>query len=203
MSLEKLSQHVQITLGPDFISSEIALEQLTIRVFPASIVRVLTLLRDNAQCRFRQLIDICGVDYPERPQRFDVVYHLLSVYMNHRIRIKIAADEKTLIPSVSGVFSSANWYEREAWDLYGILFSDHPDLRRLLTDYNFDGHPMRKDFPLTGFLEVRYDEVLKRVVYDKVILPQEFRTFDFMSPWEGIQKEMGEKKPASLQEETS
>lgn len=185
-TLEELSKSLRPLLGPDLISSEIVREQLTIQVFTASIVRVLTLLRDHDQCQFRLLMDICGVDYPDRPQRFEVVYHLLSVFRNQRVRVKIFADETTYIPSVTDVFNSANWYEREVWDLYGISFVEHPDMRRILTDYTFDGHPMRKDFPLTGFLEVRYDEEQKRVVYDKVVLPQAFRTFDFLSPWEGM-----------------
>jgi NADH-quinone oxidoreductase subunit C len=176
-------------LGPDVLSCSIEYNELTFQVFPASIIRVLTLLRDNADCRFKVLIDICGADYPDRPQRFDVVYHLLSVHLNQRIRVKLMVDEVTPVPSVVGIYSCANWYEREAWDMYGILFSDHPDLRRILTDYNFDGYPMRKDFPLTGYWEVRYDEESKRVTYDPVSLQQDFRTFDFVSPWEGAVRE--------------
>jgi NADH-quinone oxidoreductase subunit C len=146
---------------------------------------VLTYLRDQPNCQFKMLVDLCGVDYPEREQRFEVVYHLLSLKHNQRIRVKVATDEATPVPSVTGVFGSANWYEREVWDMYGIYFADHPDLRRLLTDYGFEGHPMRKDFPQTGYVEVRYDEEQKRVVYEPVHLRQDWRSFDFLSPWEG------------------
>ena len=149
------------------------------------IVSFLTYLRDDPNCLFEVLLDICGVDYPDKSKRFEIVYHLQSLRLNQRIRIKVQCEEEDVIPSVSGVFSSANWYERETWDLYGIMFSDHPDLRRLLTDYGFHGHPLRKDFPLTGNVEVRYDEEQKRVVYEPVKLTQAFRSFDFMSPWEG------------------
>ena len=148
-------------------------------------VRLLTLLRHDANCLFKILVDICGADYPERLARFDVVYNLLSVRHNQRVRLKIQCADDDIVPSATSVFSSAGWYEREAWDLYGIKFSGHPDLRRLLTDYGFDGHPMRKDFPLTGRVEARYDEELKRVIYEPVKLTQAFRSFDFMSPWEG------------------
>jgi NADH-quinone oxidoreductase subunit C len=143
-------------------------------------------LRDDSNCLFKQLTDICGVDYPDREERLEVVYNLLSLKFNHRIRVKVTTTPDQPVPSVTGVFNAANWFEREAWDLYGVFFSDHPDLRRILTDYGFEGHPMRKDFPLTGHVEVRYDEAQKRVVYDKVKLVQEFRSFDFQSPWEGI-----------------
>ena len=149
------------------------------------IVSFLTYLRDDPNCLFKVLLDICGVDYPNKSKRFEIVYHLQSLRLNQRIRVKVLCKEEDIIPSVSGVFSSANWYERETWDLYGIMFYDHPDLRRLLTDYGFDGHPLRKDFPLTGNVEVRYDEEQKRVVYEPVKLTQAFRSFDFMSPWEG------------------
>jgi NADH-quinone oxidoreductase subunit C len=146
----------------------------------------LEFLRDDPQCRFGCLIDICGVDYPERELRFDVVYHLLSPWQNRRIRVRVKTDEATSVPSAVSIFPAANWFEREAYDLYGILFSGHPDLRRLLTDYGFEGYPLRKDFPLTGFVELRYDDELKRVVYEPVKLMQEFRSFDFLSPWEGM-----------------
>ena len=149
------------------------------------LVRALTYLRDNTDTQFKQLIDVCVVDYPERSPRFEVVYHLLSYRHNQRIRVKVRVDEDQPVPSATDVFSAAGWYEREAWDLYGVYFSDHPDLRRLLTDYGFEGHPLRKDFPLTGYVEVRYDEEQKRVVYEPVTLTQEFRNFDFLSPWEG------------------
>jgi NADH-quinone oxidoreductase subunit C len=147
---------------------------------------LLTFLRDDPACQYRQLMDVCGVDYPERPERFDVVYHLLSPRFNRRVRVKVSTDENNPVPSAVPIFSSAGWFEREAWDLFGILFSDHPDLRRLLTDYGFEGHPLRKDFPLTGYVEVRYDDEQKRVVYEPVKLTQDFRSFDFLSPWEGM-----------------
>ena len=159
--------------------------ELTIVVARDQIVDILTKLRDDPKCRFEVLIDICGVDYPERAERFDVVYHLLSPRLNQRLRVKVTTDETSPVPSVNDVFPAANWYEREAYDLYGIRFSGHPDLRRLLTDYGFQGHPLRKDFPLTGYVEVRYDDEKKRVVYEPVKLTQEFRDFDFESPWEG------------------
>ena len=159
--------------------------ELTIVVDADDIVSVMTFLRDDARCRFISIIDVSGVDYPARAKRFDVVYHLLSPRQNLRIRVKVMTDEDTPVPSITGVFPGADWFEREAYDLYGILFSGHPDLRRLLTDYGFEGHPLRKDFPLTGFVEVRYDDEVKRVVYEPVELKQEFRNFDFLSPWEG------------------
>ena len=185
---ETLETTLEKLLGPDLIQKSYACELLTLTVYAGSIPRVLTILRDHESCQFKQLIDICSVDYPERPQRFDVVYHLLSLTYNQRIRLKIATDGEMPIPSVTGIFSCANWYEREIWDMMGIPFADHPDLRRILTDYNFEGHPLRKDFPLTGFYEVRYDDEAKRVVYDPVRLPQDYRTFDFLSPWEGMTK---------------
>jgi len=151
----------------------------------ADIVKVATFLRDDAACHFNCIIDITAIDWPGREQRFDVVYHFLSPRLNQRIRLKIVTDETTAVPSIINVFRGADWFERETYDLYGVLFSGHPDMRRILTDYGFDGHPLRKDFPLTGFVEVRYDDEQKRVVYDKVRLAQEFRTFDFLSPWEG------------------
>ena len=170
----------------DASGARIAHGELMIDARRESIVRVLTFLRDDSNCQFKLLVDVCGVDYPSRPERFEVVYNLLSLRHNQRVRVKIVAAEDTPVPSVTGVFSSAGWYERETWDLYGIFFSDHPDLRRLLTDYGFEGHPLRKDFPLTGYVEVRYDDEQKRVVYEPVKLVQEFRSFDFLSPWEGM-----------------
>jgi NADH-quinone oxidoreductase subunit C len=187
MTLEELASHIDAKLPGTVLQRTIALGELTLVVAPAEIVRVLTALRDDTQCLFEVLIDICGVDYPEREKRFDVVYHLLSARRNQRIRIKCEADEDTAVPSAVEVFPAANWFEREAYDMYGILFSGHPDLRRLLTDYGFQGHPLRKDFPLTGYVEVRYDDAQKRVVYEPVKLTQEFRSFDFMSPWEGVE----------------
>jgi len=187
MALEDLASHIEARVPGAVLQRTIALGELTLVVAPADIVRTLEAMRDDASCLFEVLIDICGVDYPERERRFDVVYHLLSPRKNQRIRIKCEADEDTAVPSAVQVFPAANWFEREAYDLYGILFSGHPDLRRILTDYGFQGHPMRKDFPLTGYVEVRYDDNQKRVVYEPVKLTQEFRSFDFESPWEGVQ----------------
>jgi NADH-quinone oxidoreductase subunit C len=185
-ALNELGAYLADRLGPALLSSRVALGELTIEVDRGEIVPTLTFLRDDLQCRFGCLIDICGVDYPEREQRFDVIYHLLSPWQNHRLRVRVKTDEATPVPSAVSVFPAANWFEREAYDLYGILFSGHPDLRRLLTDYGFEGHPLRKDFPLTGFVELRYDDELKRVVYEPVKLMQEYRSFDFLSPWEGM-----------------
>ena len=162
-------------------------DELVIRVPASSLTAALAFLRDDANCLFKVLVDVCGVDYPEREQRFEVVYNLLSLHHNQRARVKVPADEATLVPSAAGFYSSAGWYEREAWDLYGIRFVGNPDLRRIMTDYGFEGHPLRKDFPLTGFVELRYDEAQKRVVYEPVELTQDFRSFDFMSPWEGAE----------------
>jgi NADH-quinone oxidoreductase subunit C len=184
-ALRELGQHIGSVLADQVVSTSVELDELIILARADQIVKFLTFLRDDPLCLFKVLVDICGADYPERPKRFDVVYNLLSLAHNQRVRIKVKADSLTPIPSVTGVYNSANWFEREAWDMYGIMFSDHPDLRRLLTDYGFEGHPLRKDFPLTGFVEVRYDDARKRVVYDPVKLPQEFRNFDFLSPWEG------------------
>ena len=165
---------------------QVAHGELTVSVVRDQVPAVLRMLRDDPQCRFECLIDICGVDWPAREARFDVVYHLLSPRQNMRIRVKTQTDETQPVPSAIDIFPGANWFEREAFDLYGILFSGHPDLRRILTDYGFEGHPLRKDFPLTGFVEVRYDDDLKKVVYEPVKLQQEFRNFDFLSPWEGM-----------------
>jgi NADH-quinone oxidoreductase subunit C len=177
---------VTASLGPDIVASSVEHGQLIVTVPAPRIAAVMTILRDDPRLLFEQLIDICGVDYPDRPLRFEIVYSLLSVSFNRRLRVKVATDEDTPVPSVTGVFPSANWFEREAWDLYGVFFSEHPDLRRILTDYGFDGHPLRKDFPLTGYVELRYDPDQRRVVYEPVKLTQEFRTFDFTSPWEAI-----------------
>lgn len=186
-ALSELAEYVAAAFPGEVAATEVAFHELMVAVERESIVRVLTFLRDDANCGFRVLVDICGVDWPEREARFDVVYNLLSPTHNQRIRVKVRTDERRPLPSVAGVFSSAGWYEREAWDMYGIMFSGHADLRRLLTDYGFEGHPLRKDFPLTGHVEVRYDDEEKRVVYEPVSLTQEFRTFDFLSPWEGAQ----------------
>ena len=189
-ALTELGEYIAAGLSQEVRETEVVNGELIVHVQRLSIVKALTFLRDDANCRFRILLDICGVDYPGRAERFEVVYNLLSVSQNQRVRVKLSTDEETPVPSVISVFSSANWYERETWDLYGIFFSDHPDLRRILTDYGFRGHPMRKDFPMTGYVEVRYDEEQKRVVYEPVKLTQAFRTFDFMSPWEGMTEVM-------------
>ncbi|MEO8244309.1 MAG: NADH-quinone oxidoreductase subunit C [bacterium] len=165
----------------------VAFGELTLNVELADVVAVIGFLKTDPACRFTSLVDITAVDYPEQIKRFEVVYHLLSMFTNQRIRIKTLAGEEDMVPSLIGVHPSANWFEREVFDLFGILFSGHPDLRRILTDYGFRGHPLRKDFPTTGYTEVRYDEVQKRVVYEPVSLTQEYRQFDFMSPWEGAQ----------------
>ena len=167
------------------VSAHVAFGELTLVAPAQRIVELLTLLRDSPRFQLHQLIDLCGADYPERERRFDVVYHLLSYTKNVRVRVKVQTDEDTPVPSVVPVFINADWYEREAFDMFGIFFEGHPDLRRILTDYGFHGHPLRKDFPMTGYTEVRYDEALKRVVYEPVKLPAEFRQFDFLSPWEG------------------
>jgi len=184
-SLTDLAAHLKEKLGTRLLDSTLAYGELTIKVEAAEIVDVLSFLKTDPQCRFVSIIDICGADYLQREKRFDVVYHLLSPRQNTRIRVKVETDEDTPVPSAVAVYPGADWYERETYDLYGVLFSGHPDLRRLLTDYGFEGHPLRKDFPLTGFVEVRYDDEAKRVIYEPVELKQEFRSFDFLSPWEG------------------
>lgn len=186
-TLKELGEHIAARAAGTVTGWSIAFGELTLTADRERIVALVKKLRDDAQCRFEILIDIAGVDYPQRAERFDVVYHLLSPRLNQRVRIKITTDEDTPVPSLVDVFPAANWYEREAYDMYGILFSGHPDLRRLLTDYGFQGYPLRKDFPLTGYVEVRYDDEQKRVVYEPVRLVQEYRNFDFMSPWEGAE----------------
>jgi NADH-quinone oxidoreductase subunit C len=183
--LQALSDYIASSLGETIESRAIAFDELTIVVRREDIVRAAAFLRDDPQCRFVCFIDICGADYPAREKRFDVVYHFLAPHHNRRIRVKVETDEVTPVPSLVEVWPAANWFEREAYDLYGILFSGHPDLRRILTDYGFEGHPLRKDFPMTGYVEVRYDDGQGRVVYEPVKLSQEFRNFDFLSPWEG------------------
>ena len=183
--LDALGQTIVSALGGAASAHAVAFNQLTVTVEAGSIVEVMNHLRDDPALRFVNIIDVTAVDYPSREKRFDVVYHLLSPRQNRRIRVKVETDEDSTVPSATGVFPGADWFEREAYDLYGILFSGHPDLRRLLTDYGFEGHPLRKDFPLTGFVEVRYDDQEKRVLYEPVRLNQEFRKFDFLSPWEG------------------
>ena len=186
MTLEVLASHVEAELPGVIQQRQIAWGELTLNVACEDVSRMLALLRDDPMCRFEVLIDICGVDWPAREKRFDVVYHLLSPRLNQRIRVKCETDEEAPVPSAVELFPAANWFEREAYDMYGILFAGHPDLRRLLTDYGFQGFPLRKDFPLTGYVEVRYDDEQKRVVYEPVKLTQEFRRFDFESPWEGV-----------------
>jgi NADH-quinone oxidoreductase subunit C len=186
-ALKDLGAYIQDKLAGRVRESIVAYGELNLVVEPDDIVEVLTFLKDDVQCQFICLIDICGADYPSREKRFEVVYHLLSPRQNQRIRVKLSTDEDTPVPSAVDVFPGANWYEREVYDFYGVLFTGHPDLRRILTDYGFEGHPLRKDFPLTGYSEVHYDEEAKRVVYKPVSLRQEFRNFDFLSPWEGTE----------------
>jgi len=186
--LKDLAEYVSAALAGAIISTDIRRGELCCEVEREALPRVLKFLRDDPKCRFTLLCDICGVDYPDRPLRFEVVYNLLSMSLNQRVRLKVETDENEPVPSATGLYSSAGWWEREAWDLLGIYFAGNPDLRRILTDYGFEGHPLRKDFPLTGYVELRYDEQQKRVVYDPVRLQQEFRSFDFLSPWEGMDK---------------
>ncbi len=187
-ALRDLGELIAGALGDKVSSWEVRHGELMLVVAPHDLIKVLTFLRDDSNCQFKQLVDICGVDYPDRSPRFEVVYNLLSLTHNQRVRVKVPTDADVPVPSAVGVFASANWFERETWDFFGITFSDHPDLRRILTDYGFEGHPFRKDFPLTGYVEVRYDDEQKRVVYEPVKLAQEFRTFDFLSPWEGMNR---------------
>ena len=183
--LKELGGHIARATAGAVSGCEVRLGELMVECAPDRLIALLTFLRDDPKCLFKQLIDVCGVDWPEREKRFDVVYNLLSLKNNLRIRVKVATDESTPVPSAAAVYSAAGWFERETYDLYGVWFADHPDLRRILTDYGFEGHPLRKDFPLTGFVELRWDDVQKRVVYEPVKLAQEFRRFDFLSPWEG------------------
>ena len=200
-NLNELGTHLAEKLGPALQRWQVAVGELTIDVDRGQIKNVLTLLRDDPRCRFGCLIDICGVDYPERKNRFDLVYHLLSPWLNHRIRVRLETDARTPVQSVVDVYPAADWFEREAFDLYGILFDGHPDLRRILTDYGFQGHPLRKDFPLTGFVELRYDDEQKRVVYEPVKLMQEYRSFDFLSPWEAMDTAIpGDEKAGDAEE---
>ncbi len=184
-ALTDLGEHIAMRLAEMVVDFTVVNSELTVIVKRDAIVDVMRFLRDDSQCRFISFADVCGVDYPGRKERFEVVYHLLSPTHNLRIRVKVMANEDNPVPSITGVFPGANWFEREVYDLFGVLFSDHPDLRRILTDYGFSGHPLRKDFPVSGFVEVRYDEERKRVVYEPVKLAQEFRNFDTLSPWEG------------------
>tara|TARA_R110000868_G_scaffold10313_14_gene50637 strand:- start:4624 stop:5247 length:624 start_codon:yes stop_codon:yes gene_type:complete len=184
-ALNDLGDYIAGKAGEHVVAWEIALGELMVTTTRESLLRVMKLARDDSNCLFKVLVDVTAADFPARPERFEVVYNLLSLSHNQRIRIKVATDENAAVPSVTQLFSSAGWFEREVWDMFGIFFSDHPDLRRMLTDYGFEGHPLRKDFPLTGYVEVRYDDEQKRVVYEPVKLTQDFRSFDFMSPWEG------------------
>ena len=184
-ALKDLEEYVSAQLGDKVLARDESRGELSLTVHRDNIVEVLKLLRDDVNTQFKLVMDICGVDYPESEERFCVVYNLLSLPHNLRLRIKVWTSEAVPVPSVTSVYSAANWWEREAWDLYGIYFTNHPDFRRILTDYGFEGHPLRKDFPLTGYVELRYDDEQKRVVYEPVKLTQDFRTFDFLSPWEG------------------
>ena len=197
-----LGEYIRSELPDDVLDMEVRAGQLIATVRRESLIRVLHFLCDDSNCQFKILADLCGADYPQRAERFDVVYNLLSLTHNQRIRVKVSTDEAAPVPSATAVYSAAGWFEREAWDLFGIYFDDHPDLRRILTDYGFEGHPLRKDFPLTGRVEVRYDEAQKRVVYDPVQLTQDFRTFDFLSPWEGMNKELPGDEKATGEDET-
>jgi len=181
-----LGEYITSALSQEVIGFDIHLDELAVRVQRDALVKVMMFLRDDVNCQFKQLVDICGVDYPERDERFEVVYNMLSLVHNRRVRIKVTTDETNPVPSVVSVFSTAGWFERETWDMFGVMFADNPDLRRILTDYGFEGHPLRKDFPLTGYTELRYDDEQKRVVYEPVQLTQEFRSFDFLSPWDGL-----------------
>jgi len=203
LAIKELGDYISDALGDTISESEVRLDELSITVKPDALIGTLKFLRDDANCQFKQLMDLCGVDYPEHDHRFCIVYNLLSLTHNNRIRVKTWTDENTPIPSATGLFSAAGWWEREAWDLFGIYFTDHPDLRRILTDYGFEGHPLRKDFPLTGYVEVRYDDEQKRVVYEPVKLTQEFRTFDFQSPWEGVQPLLPGDEKAELPEDAA
>ncbi|MDR3436656.1 NADH-quinone oxidoreductase subunit C [Telmatospirillum sp.] len=185
-ALQDLGDYISAALSQEVLSTALPKGELVISVRAAAIGKVLMFLRDDTNCQFKQLMDITAVDFPEREQRFEVVYNLLSLKHNQRIRVKASTHEDTPVPTVTGIFSTADWFEREVWDMFGVVFSDHPDLRRILTDYGFEGHPLRKDFPLTGFVERRYDDEQKRVVYEPVKLVQDFRNFDFLSPWEGL-----------------
>ena len=199
-ALSDLAGYIDAAFGDAINGLGITNGELSVEVGPQNLVKLCKFLRDDTQCLFQQVVDICGVDYPERDLRFDVVYNLLSFKHNLRIRLKVATNEDSAVPSVVAIWPAANWYEREVWDMYGVFFSEHPDLRRILTDYGFDGHPQRRDFPLTGYVEMRYDDQQRRVVYEPVKLTQEFRSFDFMSPWEGMTPTLPGDEKAEKQE---
>lgn len=200
-ALKDLGDYIATSLPEEVTRTSVAYGELTVWIEREAPIKTMTFLRDDQNCHFKQLIDITAVDYPEREARFEVVYHLLSLKHNQRVRVKLPATEDSPVESVTGIYSAAGWFEREVWDLYGVFFANHPDLRRILTDYGFEGHPLRKDFPLTGFVEVRYDEDEKRVVYEPVKLTQEFRSWDFMSPWEGMLQLPGDEKASAEGEE--
>ncbi|WP_298257161.1 NADH-quinone oxidoreductase subunit C [uncultured Litoreibacter sp.] len=186
-ALQELAAHIELKRPDCVLTTEIAFDELTVHIAPSSLIAFSEFLKTDRACRFSTMVDITAVDYPTREQRFEVVYQYLSMYQNHRIRVKVATREDEIVPSLCDVYPAANWFEREIFDMFGIMFSGHPDLRRILTDYGFRGYPLRKDFPTTGYVEVRYDEAEKRVVYEPVKLVQEYRQFDFMSPWEGAE----------------
>jgi len=186
LDLQELREYITDQIGDDILESSVQLAELELTVRRDSISGVLVFLRDDVNCQFKQLVDICGVDFPDQEERFCIVYNMLSLVHNRRIRLKLWTSENDPVQTAVPLFSTANWFEREIWDMFGVYFAEHPDLRRMLNDYGFEGHPLRKDFPLTGYVEVRYDDEQKRVVYEPVKLTQEFRTFDFMSPWEGV-----------------
>lgn len=201
-ALHELGKYIRDTLGAVVEDASVRLGQLTIEIRRDDVLKVMKFLRDDANCQFLTLLDVCGVDYPVDDERFEIVYHLLSMTHNSRIRVKLRTDEDTPVDSVTPLFKAANWWEREVWDMFGVAFNGHPDLRRILTDYGFEGHPLRKDFPLTGYVEIRYDDEQKRIVYEPVKLTQEFRTFDFLSPWEGVQRMLpGDEKAEDATEE--
>jgi len=201
-ALKELGGYIRDNLGSSVVDVTVRLGELSVEIERADVLRVLKFLRDDANCQFLTLLDVCGVDYPDDDERFEIVYHLLSMTHNTRVRIKLRTDEDTPVDSATGLFNAANWWEREVWDMFGVAFVDHPDLRRILTDYGFEGHPLRKDFPLTGYVEIRYDDEQKRIVYEPVKLTQEFRSFDFLSPWEGVQRMLpGDEKADDAAEE--
>ena len=201
-ALQELGGYIQSQLPNDVMEQWTANRELNVVVRSEGIARTLKFLRQDSNCLFEMLVDVCGVDYPERQERFEVVYNLLSLRHNQRVRVKLAVDEGVAVPSVHDIFPSASWFERECWDMYGVFFSGHPDLRRLLTDYGFDGHPFRKDFPLTGYVEVRYDDEERRVVYEPVKLTQAFRSFDFLSPWEAMSRPLPGDEKATTEEDS-
>jgi NADH-quinone oxidoreductase subunit C len=189
-AVNALTDHLRQLLGADLQDADVVQDQIVLRIPASAVQRILAALRDDKYAAFNQLSDLTAVDYPERPERFELVYQLLSMRNNMRLRLLAAVGEGQAVPSATTVYSAANWAEREVWDMFGIFFAGHPDLRRLLTDYGFEGHPLRKDFPLTGHVEVRYDDTQRRVVNEPVSLVQEFRDFDFLSPWEGMQAQI-------------